>query len=67
MLVAAVNNPWASDVFPLPSMIQDHLRENVRTHSFKLTAAEKEAIDAVVAKRQGPKGDVWDIERSSLP
>ena len=45
---------------------QDHIRENVRTHSFKLTTAEKEAIDAVVAKREGPKGDVWDIERSTM-
>lgn len=45
---------------------QDHIRENVRTHSFTLTASEKEAIDAVVAKRQGPKGDVWEIERSMI-
>jgi hypothetical protein len=31
-----------------------------------LTAAEKEVIDAVVAKREGPKGDVWEIERSVI-
>jgi len=24
---------------------------------------ERDAIDAVVAKRRGPIGDVWDIER----
>lgn len=44
---------------------QEHLAENVRTHSFSLTQAERDAIDKVVAKRRGPKGDVWDIERGS--
>lgn len=45
---------------------QDHIAENVRTHAFTLTQAEREAIDAVVAKRKGPQGDVWDIERGAL-
>ena len=44
----------------------DHLEENVRTHSFYLKEEERAAIDAVVAKRNGPKGDVWDIERGSM-
>lgn len=42
---------------------QDHIAENVRSHSFTLNADERDAIDKVVAKRTGPKGDVWDIER----
>jgi aryl-alcohol dehydrogenase-like predicted oxidoreductase len=42
---------------------QDHIEENVRTHSFELTQAERDAIDKVVEKRSGPRGDVWDIER----
>ena len=42
------------------------ISENVRTHSFQLTDAERAAIDAVVAKRKGPKGDVWDIERGYI-
>lgn len=42
---------------------QDHIAQNLRTHSFQLTTAEIETIDAVVAKRKGPAGDVWDIER----
>mmetsp|Transcript_51960 Transcript_51960/g.62485 ORF Transcript_51960/g.62485 Transcript_51960/m.62485 type:complete len:470 (+) Transcript_51960:153-1562(+) len=42
---------------------RSHVEENVRTHGFELTQAEREAIDAVVNKRNGPKGDVWDIER----
>lgn len=42
---------------------QDHIQENIRTHSFQLTPEEREAIDKVVAKRSGPQGDVWDIER----
>ncbi|CAB9511476.1 Probable aldo-keto reductase [Seminavis robusta] len=45
---------------------QDHIAENVRTHSFELRQDETDAIDAVVAKRKGPEGDVWDIERGSL-
>ena len=45
---------------------QDHIAENVRTHAFTLTQAERDAIDSVVAKRNGPQGDVWDIERGAL-
>jgi aryl-alcohol dehydrogenase-like predicted oxidoreductase len=45
---------------------QEHIWENVRTHSFQLTADERDAIDRVVAKREGPKGDVWDIERGLI-
>jgi aryl-alcohol dehydrogenase-like predicted oxidoreductase len=45
---------------------QDHIAENVRTHSFVLRQDEKEAIDAVVAKRKGPEGDVWDLERGNI-
>eukprot|EP00978_Attheya_sp_CCMP212_P012852 scaffold32099_cov50-Attheya_sp.AAC.11 len=45
---------------------QNHIAENVRTHAFQLNADEREAIDAIVAKRDGPKGDVWDIERGNI-
>ena len=45
---------------------QEHLGENVRTHTFQLKQEEKEEIDRVVAKRKGPVGDVWDIERGYL-
>lgn len=45
----------------------DHLEDNVRTHSFQLKQEEIDAIDAVVAKRRGPTGDVWDLERGTLP
>ena len=45
---------------------QDHIAENVRTHSFELKQDEKDAIDAVVAKRKGPEGDVWDLERGTV-
>jgi aryl-alcohol dehydrogenase-like predicted oxidoreductase len=44
----------------------DHLRENLRTHTFQLNQDERDALDAVVAKRKGPAGDVWEIERSTL-
>ena len=45
---------------------QNHIAENLRTHSFELTSAERDAITAVVAKRKGPKGDVWDLERGTI-
>lgn len=45
---------------------QDHIAENVLTHSFQLRQDEKDVIEAVVAKRRGPEGDVWEIERSSV-
>lgn len=45
---------------------QNHIAENLRTHSFELTSAERDAINAVVAKRKGPKGDVWDLERGTI-
>jgi aryl-alcohol dehydrogenase-like predicted oxidoreductase len=45
---------------------QDHIEENVRTHSFQLKPDERDAIDRVVAKREGPKGDVWDVERGLI-
>ena len=45
---------------------QDHIQENIRTHSFSLSDGERSAIDAIVAKRQGPRGDVWDIERGMI-
>lgn len=45
---------------------QDHLSSNVRTHSFQLTSLERDAINAVISKRDGQTGDVWDLERGSL-
>jgi aryl-alcohol dehydrogenase-like predicted oxidoreductase len=40
-----------------------HIEENVRTFGFELSDGEMAAISKVVAKRQGPRGDVWDLER----
>ena len=45
---------------------QNHIIENLRTHSFALTTAERDAITNIIAKRNGPKGDVWDIERGAI-
>jgi aryl-alcohol dehydrogenase-like predicted oxidoreductase len=44
----------------------NHIAENVRTHSFSLNDSERDAIRAVLAKRKGPAGDVWDIERGYI-
>lgn len=45
---------------------KDHIEENVQSHSFQLKQDEIEAIEKVVAKRKGPLGDVWDIERGLI-
>ena len=45
---------------------QDHLEENVRTHSFRLKPDEISEINQVVALRKGPIGDVYDIERGNI-
>lgn len=41
----------------------EHIAENVRTFGFALSDGEMAAIGKVVAKRAGPRGDVWDLER----
>lgn len=45
---------------------RDHVVENTYTHSFSLKPEEIEAIEQVVAKRKGPQGDVWEIERGLI-
>lgn len=45
----------------------NHIEENVRTHSFQLNDGERDAIAKVMAKRRGPVGDVWDLERGAMP
>jgi aryl-alcohol dehydrogenase-like predicted oxidoreductase len=45
---------------------QDHIAENVQTHSFELRQDEMDAIASVVNKRKGPEGDVWEIERGTV-
>ncbi|WP_298726741.1 aldo/keto reductase, partial [uncultured Ferrovibrio sp.] len=40
-----------------------HLASNLRVDSLKLTEADRAALAAVLAKRQGPPGDCYDIER----
>ena len=44
---------------------RNHIVENTRTHAFDLTQSERDVIAAVLAKRKGPAGDVWDIERGT--
>lgn len=44
----------------------NHIKENVHTFSFKLSAAEMSALQAIVDRRKGPRGDVWDIERGYM-
>lgn len=42
-----------------------HIADNVRTFSFELTDAEMARLRAVIDKRSGPRGDVWDLERGN--
>ncbi|MCC6945720.1 MAG: aldo/keto reductase [Thermomicrobiales bacterium] len=41
----------------------DHLRDNLRTFSFALDADDRRAIDTVLARKIGPTGDVYGIDR----
>jgi aryl-alcohol dehydrogenase-like predicted oxidoreductase len=41
----------------------EHLRDNLRTFTLVLDADDKRAIDAVLAKKTGPAGDVYGIDR----
>ena len=40
-----------------------HVAANARVSSIKLTPADKAEIEAVLAQRQGPLGDVYSLER----
>lgn len=42
----------------------DHLRDNLRTFSLTLDADDRRAIDAVLAKKIGPTGDVYELDRA---
>lgn len=44
----------------------NHIAENVNTFTFALEDGEMAAIDAVVKKSKGPRGDVWDLERGYI-
>ena len=41
----------------------NHLSENSHVFTFQLSAQDKAEIDHVISQRQGPAGDVFDIER----
>ena len=43
-----------------------HIAENAATHGFSLDDEDMAAIRAVIEKRSGPKGDVWDLERGYI-
>jgi len=40
-----------------------HVDENLKVFSFALDADDTRALDAVLARRQGPEGDCYDLER----
>ncbi len=40
-----------------------HLQENLRVFGIRLDDADRAAIDAVLARRAGPAGDCYDLER----
>jgi hypothetical protein len=40
-----------------------HLGDNARITSLELSAADKAEIEAEIARRRGPLGDVYELER----
>jgi hypothetical protein len=40
-----------------------HLADNAKLDRLRLDAADHAALGAVLDKRRGPPGDIWDLER----
>jgi aryl-alcohol dehydrogenase-like predicted oxidoreductase len=66
--IAAVAERWVLDRPGVAAIIvgaryADHLDEDLKAFEFRVDAADLAAIDRVLAKRQGPRGDTFELER----
>jgi aryl-alcohol dehydrogenase-like predicted oxidoreductase len=66
--IASVATRWTLDRPGVAAAIvgatsRAHLAANVAAAGLKLTDADRAEIDAVAAKRLGPRGDVYELER----
>jgi aryl-alcohol dehydrogenase-like predicted oxidoreductase len=66
--LTAVASRWVLDRPQVAGVIvgarnADHLAENLNAFRFALDAADRAAIDAVLARRRGPEGDTYTLER----
>jgi aryl-alcohol dehydrogenase-like predicted oxidoreductase len=66
--VTAVATRWVLDRPQVAGVIvgaryADHLAENLNAFRFALDDVDRAAIDAVLARRRGPEGDTYTLER----
>ena len=66
--IASVASRFALDLPGVAAVIvgatsRAHLGANVATGALQLTDGDRAEIEAVAAKRRGPKGDVYELER----
>lgn len=66
--IAAVAGRWMLDRPGVAGVIvgaryADHLAADLKIFDFQLDAADRTAIEQVLARRQGPRGDTFELER----
>jgi aryl-alcohol dehydrogenase-like predicted oxidoreductase len=66
--LATIASRWALDRPRAAAVIvgarnRSHVGDNARITSLELSAADKAEIEAVIARRRGPLGDVYELER----
>jgi len=66
--IAAVAGRWMLDRPSVAGIIvgaryADHLAADLKIFEVQLDAADRAAIDQVLARRQGPRGDTFELER----
>ena len=66
--IASVAGRWVLDQPGVAAVIvgarnRAHLASNARLSALKLSAAERAAIDAILAQSPGPQGDTYTLER----
>ena len=66
--IAAVAGRWMLDRPAVAGIIvgaryADHLADDLKVFDFSLDAADVAAVERVLAKRQGPTGDTFELER----
>ena len=66
--IATIASRWVLDQPRAAAVIvgarnRRHVGDNARITSLELSAADKAEIEAVIARRRGPLGDVYELER----
>jgi hypothetical protein len=60
---AMLDQPHVAGVIVGATSGDRHLADNVKLTQLRLDDADHAALGAVLDKRRGPPGDIWDLER----